>query len=286
MNVDQVHSVSERLVFLRDIVDCLVKAMQVHVRSFEYHFRSLIDWPLFEAKAKRPNLRLYYDLFGEHPNLGVGERTIVLETGTTSEDDSSAGVVTMLATHCLLRSSAARGTIASRHATVQSASTGKKQRRPSQSDMIGTSMAPPPRLSMKPRHGHESDGGSDADIRIHPEEAATGPEPKLRGPPHQLNTDNSDEDDELDKEFGLDGGADASNKGKKGNLSAKRKTCQYKKKAKKASKTEVFAEYEDDDDADDAAAADDDDDNDNEEEEEDDEEDLVFQSEFLLGIHC
>ena len=51
-------------------------------------FRCLIDWPLFDAKAKSSNLRLYQELFGEHPTWGVGERTIVLETGTTSEDNS------------------------------------------------------------------------------------------------------------------------------------------------------------------------------------------------------
>ena len=68
---------------------------------------------------------------------------------------------------------------------------------------------------MKRRHDHESDGGSDvdADIGLHPQKAATGTEQRVRGPPRQLN---SDEDDELDKDFGLDGGANARNKGKKG----------------------------------------------------------------------
>ena len=57
--------------------------------------RSLIDWRALEAKAQWSNLQLYYELFGQHPTWGVGERTIVQarETGTTSEDvedDSSA----------------------------------------------------------------------------------------------------------------------------------------------------------------------------------------------------
>ena len=88
--------------------------------------------------------------------------------------------MTMMVTHCLLGSSAAtwaRPTVS--NASLSQAETSRQsqrrlartKKRPSLSEVIGTSMAP---LSMKRRHGHESDGGCDvdADIGLHPQ--ATG----------------------------------------------------------------------------------------------------------------
>ena len=96
------------------------------------------------------------------------------------------------------------------------------------------------------------------------------------GKPRQLN---SDKDDELDKDFGLDGGADAGKKGKKGK---RKKKNMYMKKAKKATKNVVLnlAEYEDDDDNDNDDDDDDDDgDDDDEEEGEEEEEEEIWPGE-------
>ena len=81
------------------------------IEQLDDDFRCLIDWPLLEAKAKWSNLRLYYELFGEHPTWGLERGPLCWKLALPLKTTAAlVTMMTMMATHCLLGSSAARPT--------------------------------------------------------------------------------------------------------------------------------------------------------------------------------